>query len=109
MPLAAAIAQLARATSVRLRETILADLPRLQREVEKFGKINIQEGTKGGRSGASAPRWITVNDYIREALEFTLQVSPEGSRSPLVPNERYLNFQQGNRPPGPAHPPSAQP
>ena len=94
MPHAAAIAQLARATGMRLRETILADLPRLQREAEKLGKINIQEGTKGGRSGASAPRWITVDNHIREALEFALQVSPDGSRNLLAPDERYLDFQR---------------
>lgn len=52
----AAIVQLARATGMRLREAILADLPRLIRECEQHGKINIQDGTKGGHSGASAPR-----------------------------------------------------
>ncbi len=61
LPRAAAIVQLARATGMRLREAILADLPRLKREAEHYGKINIQDGTKGGRSGASAPRWITVD------------------------------------------------
>ena len=55
MPRAAAIAQLARATGMRLREAILADLPRLKREAEHYDKMNIQNGTKGGRSGASAP------------------------------------------------------
>ena len=60
-PRAAAIAQLARATGMRLREAILADLPRLQREAEQLGRINIQDGTKGGRSGASAPRWMSTS------------------------------------------------
>ncbi|VVN06928.1 hypothetical protein PS664_03597 [Pseudomonas fluorescens] len=91
---AAAIAQLAGATGMRLREAILADLPRLKREAEQYGKINIQEGTKGGRSGASAPRWIWVNDYIRETLRYAEQVSPTGSRNLLAPNESYLDFQQ---------------
>lgn len=50
-PSAAAIMQLARATGMRLREAILADLPRLKREAKYYGKINIQDGTKGGRSG----------------------------------------------------------
>jgi hypothetical protein len=45
-PRAAAIAQLARATGMRLREAILADLPRLKREAEHYDKINIQDGTK---------------------------------------------------------------
>ncbi|MNY20746.1 hypothetical protein D3C86_1542460 [compost metagenome] len=58
---AASIAQLARATGMRLREAILADLPRLQREAEQLGRINIQDGTKGGRSGASAPRWMSTS------------------------------------------------
>jgi hypothetical protein len=42
---AAAIALLARATGMRLREAILADLTRLKREAEHYGKINIQDGT----------------------------------------------------------------
>ena len=94
MPRDAAIAQLARATGMRLRETILADLPRLKREAEHYGKINIQEGTKGGRSGASAPRWIMVDEHIRDALRFAEQVSPDGSRNLLAPHESYLDFQQ---------------
>jgi len=93
-PRAAAIAALARATGMRLREAILADLPRLKREAKQFGKINIQDGTKGGRSGASAPRWITVDDHIRDALRFAEQVAPDGSRNLLAPNERYLDFLQ---------------
>ena len=96
MPRAAAIAQLARATGMRLREAILADLPRLKREAELYGKINIQDGTKGGRSGASAPRRITVDDHIREALRFAEQVSPDVGRNLLAPNESYLDFLQGN-------------
>ncbi|MBD9608839.1 integrase domain-containing protein [Pseudomonas sp. PDM08] len=95
LPRAAAIVQLARATGMRLREAILADLPRLKREAEHYGKINIQDGTKGGRSGASAPRWITVDDHIRDALGFAKQVSPTGSRNLLAPNESYLDFLQG--------------
>ena len=93
-PRAAAIAQLARATGMRLREAILADLPRLQREAERYGKINIQDGTKGGRSGASAPRWIWVDNHIREALTYAEQASPVGSDNLLALNESYLDFQQ---------------
>ncbi|MFP3406683.1 integrase domain-containing protein [Pseudomonas sp. SIMBA_065] len=91
---AAAIVLLARATGMRLREAILADLPRLSREARDVGKINIQDGTKGGRAGATAPRWIPVDDYVRGALEFARQVSPTGSRNLIAPNESYLNFLQ---------------
>lgn len=92
---AAAIVLVARATGMRLREAILADLPRLSREANDLGRINIQDGTKGGRAGASAPRWIAVDDHVREALEFARQVSPAGSRNLIAPHESYLSILQG--------------
>ncbi|MBS3187061.1 MULTISPECIES: integrase domain-containing protein [unclassified Pseudomonas] len=91
---AAAIVLLARATGMRLREAILADLPRLSREAEDLGRINIQDGTKGGRAGASAPRWIAVNDNVRVALEFARQVSPASSRNLIASHESYLSLLQ---------------
>ena len=91
---AAATVLLARATGMRLREAILADLPRLSREANELGRINIQDGTKGGRAGASAPRWITVAEHVLEALEFARQVSPAGSHNLIAPNESYLNVLQ---------------
>jgi len=91
---AAAIVLLARATGMRLCEAILADLPRLSRAADDLGKINIQDGTKGGLAGASAPRWITVDDRVQGALGFARQVSPAGSHSLVAPNESYLNVLQ---------------
>jgi integrase len=94
-PRAAAIVLLARATGMRLREAILADLPRLSREAKELGRINIQDGTKGGRAGASAPRWIAVDDDVRDALALAEKVSPAGSRNLIAPNESYLSVLQG--------------
>ncbi|WP_280040949.1 integrase domain-containing protein [Pseudomonas sp. Hg5Tf] len=91
---AAAIVLLARATGMRLREAILADLPRLNREARYIGKINIQDGTKGGRAGASAPCWIAVDDHVRGALEFARRVSLAGSRNLVASHESYLNVLQ---------------
>jgi hypothetical protein len=79
---------------MRLREAILADLPQLNREANKLGRINNQEGTKGGRAGASAPRWIVVNDHVREALGFAHQVSSAGRRNMIAPHESYLSLLQ---------------
>lgn len=90
----AAIVHLARDTGMRLREAILADLPRLQREARQLGKINIQDGTKGGRSGSSAPRWIAVTDQIRGTLDRACEASPSRSRNLLAPNESYKEFIQ---------------
>ena len=91
---AAAIVLLARATGMRLREAILADLPRLSREANDLGMINIQDGTKGGRAVASAPRWVAVDDLVQAALGFARPVSPAGSRNLIAPHKSYLNVLQ---------------
>ncbi|MBF8755356.1 integrase domain-containing protein [Pseudomonas sp. BT-42-2] len=91
---AAAVVLLARATGMRLREAILADLPRLSREAKEQGRINIQDGTKGGRAGASAPRWITVDEHVRSVLGFARQVSPAGSRNLIALDESYVSVLQ---------------
>lgn len=92
----AAIVGLARTLGMRLRETILADLPRLQMEANKFGLINIQDGTKGGRCGAFAPRWIPVTLEIQEAINYAHNVSPDNSRNLLSNNENYIGFIRHN-------------
>ncbi|WP_025754274.1 MULTISPECIES: integrase domain-containing protein [unclassified Pseudomonas] len=90
----AAIVLLARATGMRLREAILADLPRLHREAKHLGRINIQDGTKGGRSGASAPRWIIANEDVNAALQLAREMSPASSRNLLKRTESYAAFLQ---------------
>lgn len=90
----AAIVLLTRATGMRLREAILADLPRLQSEAEHLGRINIQDGTKGGRSGASAPRWVVANEEVKAALQLARHVSPTGNRNLLARDESYAMFLQ---------------
>lgn len=87
-----AIVLLARATGMRLREAILADLPRLRYESKHLGHINIQDGTKGGRSGASAPRWIIANAEVKRALQLALLASPPRSRNLLARDESYAVF-----------------
>ncbi len=91
-PRLVAIIDLTRASGMRLREAILADLPRLQREAERYGAINIQDGTKGGRRGASAPRWVPATDALRAALAQARAASPRGSRNLLAPGESYVEF-----------------
>jgi len=88
----AAIVMLARTTGMRRREAILANLPRLLREAEHIGRINIQDGTKGGRSGASAPRWVTANEEVKAALHLARKASPTGSRNLLSRDETYSVF-----------------
>lgn len=90
----AAIVLLARATGMRLREAILADLPRLHSEAERLGRINIQDGTRGGRSGASAPRWVVADKAVKAALQLAQHASPAGSPNLLARGENYAAFLQ---------------
>lgn len=90
-PRSAAIIMLARTTGMRLRECILADTPRLIREAA-HGQINVQDGCKGGRSGAFAPRWISVTDEILYALKYARKVTPVSSRNLLAADETYIQF-----------------
>lgn len=91
----AAIVRLARTCGMRLRETILADLPRLRREAVLLGKVNIQNGTKGGRGGEFAPRWIPVTEALQAAINYAIEVSPKSSRNLLSPTETYKCFLHG--------------
>ncbi|WP_409281122.1 integrase [Pseudomonas defluvii] len=76
----AAIVLLARTTGMRLREA------------EHLGRINIQDGTKGGRSGASAPRWLNANEEVTVALQLARNASPPRSRNLLARDESYAAF-----------------
>ncbi len=39
-------------------------------------------------------RWIAVDEHIRAALAFAVQVSPVGSRNMVAPSESYKEFVQ---------------
>ncbi len=97
----AAIIMLARTTGMRLREAILADLPRLHREAESLGRINIQDGTKGGRSGASAPRWIIANEGVKAALQLARHAAPTGKQQLACPKRKLRRVPASGRAPHP--------
>lgn len=74
----AAVAELARETGMRVREAIMQNQNRLQREAAA-GKIDIREGTKGGR-GRRVERLVSVTDTARTALDRARAIMPPGSR-----------------------------
>lgn len=88
---AAAVYALARAFGLRSEEASKANLDRLQTEAER-GRINIVDGTKGGRT---APRWVPVTPVDREILAAALVARPEGSRNLLRPGESYRAWREG--------------
>lgn len=58
----------------------LSSVNRTSREANDLSRINIQDGTKGDRAGASAPRLVSVDEHVRVALGFARQVPRAGSR-----------------------------
>ena len=89
---AAAALGLARELGMRSEEASKADLERLVREADRLGRIDVQEGTKGGRD---APRWVPVTEAGREAIQAALAARPEGSRNILAPGETYRAWREG--------------
>lgn len=85
---AAAVLELARAFGVRREEAVKADLDRWVREATRHEKINIVDGTKGGRD---APRWINVGDEQRQALQNAISARPADSRNLIAPHEHYVD------------------
>ena len=67
----AIIVDLARDTAMRLRECAMQDTKRLISEAALSGKINIIQGTKGGRRVA---RWIPLSDRTHEILEEAVRI-----------------------------------
>ena len=89
---AAAVLGLAREFGMRSEEATKADLGRLSQEASRLGKVNVLEGTKGGRS---APRWVPVTATGRAALQAALDARPEGSRNLIAPGEAYRSWREG--------------
>ncbi|MFC1602319.1 integrase domain-containing protein [Pseudomonadota bacterium] len=64
----AAVAELARDLGLRFREASLLDVRSALIEAKALGKINITEGTKGGR-GREVDRWIPISQQALHSLE----------------------------------------
>lgn len=87
---AASVAELARSFGMRLREAVLGDIPRWLRESAQTGKIDIREGTKGGR-GKEVARWVPVDgagDCALENANTTRQTLGRGNNL-LRPGESF--------------------
>lgn len=78
---------LARDFGMRRRETALADVQRLVREATTQGRINITEGTKGGR-GKRVDRWVPVTTEGLETLKAAAEL--QGDRRNLIPADKSL-------------------
>lgn len=89
---AAAVFELARTLGLRSEEASKANLDRLQKEANALGRVNVQDGTKGGRD---APRWVPVTEAGRAALAAAVAARPQGSTNLLAQGETYKTWRSG--------------
>ncbi len=85
----ASVVELARDLGLRFREASLLDLQAALLQARALGRINITEGTKGGR-GREVDRWVPVSQQALQALDRAAAVQA-ASRN-LVPTT--MNYRQ---------------
>jgi hypothetical protein len=83
----AAVALLCRELGLRRKEACLLDLRLAGHQARTLGRINVTDGTKGGR-GRSADRWVPAGIHAVRAIEVSVQAA--GQQARLVPNDQTL-------------------
>lgn len=81
----AVILELARLFGCRMREAALIDARTALRQAQRFGRIDIRKGTKGGR-GHFVERWVSVTEDGYGALERA--ASLQGKHTSLIPPDQ---------------------
>ena len=84
------VAQLTRTFGLRFKEASLLDTRQALQQAKQLGRINITQGTKGGR-GKGVDRWVPVNqqqiNLLREAAEL------QGTAKNLMsPDQSYIQW-----------------
>ena len=83
----ATVAALARDLGLRFREASLLDAKGALKQAYAFGKVNITEGTKGGR-GREVDRWVPVTEKARQSL-ITAAAVQDHARNLIPPNMAF--------------------
>ena len=82
----ALVAKLARTFGLRFREASLLNARQAIKDAERSGRINITQGTKGGR-GKGSDRWVPVHD--NHAIHLLKQaVEVQGKARNLIPEKQ---------------------
>lgn len=99
----AIVARLARDFGLRFREASLLNAQQSLQDAKKHNRINITEGTKGGR-GKEVDRWVPVNERNLQTLKDAAELQqhrrnliPEGLTYIQWRNQAYNQWRQMNR------------
>lgn len=83
-------AQLCRTFGLRFKEASLLNTKKALRQAERLGRINITQGTKGGR-GKGVNRWVPVNQEQLELLREAAKL--QGTAKNLIPPDKsYIQW-----------------
>lgn len=89
------VAQLCRTFGLRFKEASLLNANRAQKEAKRYNRINITEGTKGGR-GKGADRWVPVNEQQLALLQRAAEFQKYQSTQNLIPPKcNYKEWRDG--------------
>ncbi len=86
----AVIAQLAREFGLRFKEASLLDANRAIRQANRLGRINITQGTKGGR-GKGSDRWVPINANNLAVLKQATELQ-NNERNLIPPDMNYVQW-----------------
>lgn len=87
----AVAASLQRILGMREREVGLADLRRLLAEGTRYQRVDVREGTKGGR-GKECPRWVPVGEAGLDALAAAVGHLSRGERNLVDGYGAYIRW-----------------
>ena len=86
----AAVAELARYLGLRFREASLLDVRTALKQANELGRINVTEGTKGGR-GRGVNRWVAVSGRAKQSLHTAARTT--GDAGNLIPtDQRFVEW-----------------
>jgi hypothetical protein len=83
----AAVVELARDLGLRFREASLIDARTALSQAREFGRVNVTDGTKGGR-GREVDRWVPVTDSARQSLQRAVAIQGR-ARNLIPPGTRF--------------------
>ena len=86
----ATVAELARSFGLRFREASLLNAKQAVKEAKRLGRINITQGTKGGR-GNGSDRWIPVDENQYRLLSRAERLQDKGNNL-IPPDNSYIQW-----------------
>ncbi len=87
----AILVQLTRSLGLRFKEASMLDARKALRQANRLGRVNITQGTKGGR-GKGADRWVPVNKENLAILKQAALRQPKYQKNLIPEDKTYVQW-----------------